>query len=226
MSDVLLLKINLTSETVLWSLLALAILVFIVYLIGTATSGGSIVKSVLSKGSAIKGEHVYYLPTASLSIKATAKVIVTKDATTGIVTGAKLAELALDTTVQIVPDTEKTYAIEYTSSSFANDELTFNISASGLLEGINLTAEDRITNIVTQLAESPKLILPGQQAAETNTASTEEAGNIITETKEYTNNFFILTKEIRDKAAERLWSINIDGTETANTTVDASFALK
>jgi len=55
---------------------------------------------------------------------------------------------------------------------------------------------------------------------------TSEGVTVITETKEYSNTFLILTKEIRKRSAFRAWKINVGGTANATTTVDASFTLK
>jgi hypothetical protein len=210
-------------------LLVVVLATLIIYIIGALASGGSMVKSIPAQAASVSADQLYYLPTASLIIRATAKVIITRNTANAIIE-AKLAELALDTTVQTVPDTDAAFAIEYKASAFASDDLKFIIGASGLLEGINLTAEDRIANILTQFTDAPKLILSGQQAAATATLSsvvetTSEGLAVTTETKEYTNTFYILTKELRNKAASRSWSINVDGTSEIKTTVDASFSL-
>jgi len=218
--------------TWIWILILSAIGILIIYFIGSIASEGSIIKSLWVQSSQnIEAENVYYLATACLLIKATAKVIVTKNATTSNIIDAKLAELAFDTSVQVVPDTHNVFAIRYISSWFSNDDLKFSINSSGLIEGINLSAEDRISNIIAQVTEAPKIILSGEQAAESRTLKTEEGITedrevVITETKEYTNNFLILTEEIRARTSTRKWLINVDGTANADTTVDASFNLK
>ena len=218
-------------HTVLWIMAGIALAVLITYVIGAIFSKGSIIETTWNKeAGAIKAHQAYYLPTANLLLKATAKVVVTKQADGGTIVSAKLAELVFEPTVQIVPDTDQVFALQYCVSVFSNDDLKFSVGPSGLLEGINLTAEDRITNIITQLADAPRIILQGDQAAE---ARAFKAGDeavrdgmlLTTETRDYTNNFFILTAEIRKKTAERSWTINVDGTAEQSSTVDAGFTI-
>lgn len=212
------------------ALLILILAILFIYVTGAIISRGAIVRSVPAQAAFVAADQLYYLPTASLVIRATAKVVITRNAETSAIREARLAEMVLDTTVQTVPDTDAPLALNYAASAFATDDLKFNIGASGLLEGINLTAEDRIANILTQVTDAPALILSGQQAtAKASSAAFREAAPdgtaVTTETKEYTNTFYILTSELRQKAAARSWPINVDGTSDARTTVDASFSL-
>lgn len=207
------------------------VVVLIIYICGSIKTQGSIVKTIWQNGNEkIVAEQVYYLPAAVLLIKATAKVIVTKNETTGNIINAKLAELALDTTIQHVPDTRNALVIEYIPSTFSNDDLKFSISSYGLIEGCNITTEDRISHVISQLAEAPKMILSGEQAVASKSSMADQeildGDTIISETKEYTNNFWILSEEIRAKIATRIWQINVDGKADTKTTVDASVTLK
>lgn len=217
---------------IVYTVIIICSIILIIYIIGSINSGGSVLNTVWNTTTKeLEADNIYYLPTAFLSIKATAKVITRKDAATGIFINANLAELVLDTSVQVVPDTSTVFGIKHKSSLFSSDDLKISVNSFGLLESINLTEEDRIANIISGVTDAPKIILSGQQAAESNNFKTSEnnpaAGlTVITETKEYMNNFFILTKEIRTNIASRSWIINIDGTANINTTVDASFTLK
>jgi hypothetical protein len=213
----------------IWIIPVVALLILIIYAIG---STDNLVKSFrIESTTNTQADQFYYLPTTILLIKATAKVIVTKNATDGSITKTTLSEIVLDTTVQIVPDTNYLLGLKYIPSLFTNDDVKLSVSNTGLIEGINLTAEDRISAILSQIAEAPKIILSGEQATESRTFKTGEPETreevpFVTETREYINNFLILTKEIREKAATRKWIINVDGTGNNNTTVDASFTLK
>ncbi len=204
--------------------------VFLLYIIFTLMSEKSIVKSFLFNVTLENVSQLYYLPTCTIQLKAVAKVIITKDAATTNIISAKLAEVSFEAIPQVTPDTSKLLALQYNPSMFSNDELKFNINAFGLLEGINVTAEDRISNIITQLTDAPKIILGGEQASESRMLRAAQAAGadgklIITETKEYLNTFVVLTSEINKKAASRSWIINVDGTSEDRTNVDASFSI-
>lgn len=214
--------------TVNWGgvLITCLALLVIAYLIALLTNRGSFIKTKRAGTGVIEADHLYYLPTAYLTLKATAKVVVEKDAATAVIQKATLAELAFEPTVQIVPDTENAFVVNYKSNPFSKDEMDISINAAGLLEGINLSADDRIAEILSKVAEAPKVVLTGEQAAQTNAFTTEETKTLTVETKEYTNNFIILMSEIRAGAATRSWVINVDGNaNNGATTADASFTL-
>ena len=214
----------------IWILIIISLVILIIYIIGSIASRGSIIKSICQQNSDVpEADQLYYLPTACLLIKATATVIVSTNADTKNIIEAKLSEIVFDNTVQIVPDTRNTFAIKYTPSFFSNDDLKFSINSSGLIEGINLTAEDRITNIIAEVAGATKISLsPDEEAAKTKSLyeKVKAGATVITETKQYNNNFFILTNEIRKGNVFRRWVINVDGKSANNNTIDASFHLK
>ncbi len=215
----------------IWTLIIISFVILIIYIVGSLASGGSIIKSICQQNSDVpEADQLYYLPTACLLIKATATVIVTKDAGTKNIIDTKLSEITFDSTVQIVPDTRSFFSIKYTPSFFSNDDLKLSINSSGLIEGINLTAEDRIANIIAEVAVAPKTILSADEAEAKKKSlvseTSKEGVTVITETKQYNNNFFILTNEIRKENASRRWIINVDGASETDSTVDASFRLK
>lgn len=215
----------------IWTLIIISLVILIIYIVGSLASGGSIIKSICQQNSDVpEADQLYYLPTACLLIKATATVIVTQDAGTKNIIDTKLSEITFDSTVQIVPDTRSFFSIKYTPSFFSNDDLKLSINSSGLIEGINLTAEDRIANIIAEVAVAPKTILSADEAEAKKkslvSATSKEGVTVITETKQYNNNFFILTNEIRKENASRRWIINVDGASETDSTVDASFRLK
>jgi hypothetical protein len=215
----------------IWTLIIISLVILIIYIVGSLASGGSIIKSICQQNSDVpEADQLYYLPTACLLIKATATVIVTKDTGTKNIIDTKLSEITFDSTVQIVPDTRSFFSIKYTPSFFSNDDLKLSINSSGLIEGINLTAEDRIANIIAEVAVAPKTILSADEAEAKKKSlvseTSKEGVTVITETKQYNNNFFILTNEIRKENASRRWIINVDGASETDSTVDASFRLK
>src|ERR1700694_3615060 len=68
--------------------------------------------------ASVIADQYYYLPTASLTIKATARVVLTKSALDNTIYEAKLSEILLDNTLQIEPDTSQLIALRYRSFWF------------------------------------------------------------------------------------------------------------
>jgi hypothetical protein len=177
--------------------------------------------------SPILADSYYFLPTASLTIKATATVVVNivnfDDGTSS--NGAKLTSLQLENTVNIEPDTNQLLTLQYNSFSFANDEIKLTTNNSGLLETISSTAEDRISSIIAEVSEAPKKILSAQKlelAVEAEPAK-KTAINTTTQTTTYLKAFTILSEELQNGQFSRDWFINIDGSFQSDLSVDASF---
>ncbi len=170
-----------------------------------------------------KVDSFYYLPTASLSIVATAKVITSLN-TDNVVVSAALSELQLQTTVITEADTNQLLGINYNSFVFANDEVRLTTDSEGLLETVSATAEDRISNIIADISQAPKYILDGQTPKLAFASLDMITPNpvALTKTNIYTNTFAVLADELLNSPLERTWIINVDGANTA-LTVDASF---
>lgn len=172
----------------------------------------------------IEANQFYYLPAAALEIAAIARLVITKDAA-GTITAASVSQILLTTVVKIVPDTGKVYTIAYKPSIFSNDTLSISINAHGLLEGINLTAEDRITSLVDQIISAPQLILNGEQGFPSPLA-TEKGEAVTIELRELTNNFFVSPEQVNAGSANMSWKIKLEGAQKPNVDPDASFDVK
>lgn len=218
------------STTAVFILVFVAALVAlsIVYVIIVLSGDGRILTSTVNcpdySGSYVSDQY-YFLPTASLTIQATAKVLATRTADGTKITDTKLMELKLENSIAVVPDTRRLISVDYHPSIFAADELRLTTTASGLLQGVTAVAEDRIGPIITQLSDAPHQIL---------TRDTPTAFNFmlegpvvfekITETLVYTNTFVILPADLRKSEFTVSWSINVDGdSDNGKTTVDTSF---
>lgn len=206
-------------ETALWWLLIIYLVVLIIYVLCSAFVGKALVKSFpKSKTKEFKkADLVYYLPIATLQVTATAKVLIKKQTAPPQVS-PELIELTIQTTVQYVPDTANPFALQYQGSWFSSDNFKINLNSMGLIEGVNVTAEDRIANIISSISDAPKTIL---SKANLEQAFAPEDG-ITTEEKVVTTTFYISSDELKSMKADCSWKIPIDG----STPLDASFFLK
>jgi hypothetical protein len=170
----------------------------------------------------------YYLPTASLVITATAKVLSTKTAD-NVVTSGKLHELQLDIKTVLEPDTSQLLGMNIRTFAFANDELRLTTDQSGLLESVNITTEDRISSIIAEISQAPKAIFEQKLTGFSfmsddlkRVFDTPALPAVTVQTLTFTNTFYILSDELLKTKFERTWKINIDGAATPFD-VDASF---
>jgi hypothetical protein len=180
----------------------------------------------------IQAHQFYYLPAASVVIKATAKVIVIKSENDQIIQRPELLELQLENEVVLEPDTNMLFGITYKTFSFANDELHLNTNVSGLLENISATTEDRISNIIATISDAPEKVLKSnKEAAFVQRGISEEKvlniENVITETVTYISTFRIESDDFQKGVFRRNWIINVDGKkENVEVTVNASFECR
>lgn len=187
-----------------------------------------------------KADQFYYLPTASLQVKATATVTLTKTIPDNRIISAKLAQVQLENTVVMQPDTSQLLIAQYQSSDFANDELRITTNTLGLLESASVTTEDRITNVISALTQAPATIMTGKAALAARTLSEEfSAESHILQTVQYTETFVIRPEELtgnvpdpakpgklKDVEFMRKWIINTDGLEGDKNNVDASIQFR
>jgi hypothetical protein len=236
------------NQWLLWIIIGVPTLLLLWYIIGTWASGAAVLISkksapsldpVKADSGEQKGENkpqqgpeqadlLYYLPTASLQVKATATVVISRNPTDNKVVATRLAALQLENTVVMQPDTSQLFMANYTSSIFSNDELHLTATPQGLLENVSSTTEDRITNIIGQLMEAPKKIVsrdiagPEELQEEEEEEELEIPANAVDEVATFTNTFTILSSELHAPPFERIWIINIPGVDASKKKVDAS----
>ncbi|WP_207434665.1 hypothetical protein [Sabulibacter ruber] len=211
---------------VIWVFLIIYLIVIVMYVLCSFFVEKSIVKS-FSKNNVDKfneADLIYYLPIATLQVTATAKVLIKRQIKLPKVS-SELIDLTMQATTQNVPDTSNPYALKYQGSSFSSDTFKVSVNSLGLIEGINVTAEDRITSIINSISDSPKTIFSKDNLVQTappeNGFTTEEDG-FTTEVKEVSKIFYISSDELKIGKADCLWRIHIEDVNYC----DASFYLK
>ncbi|MFC0513370.1 hypothetical protein ACFFGT_04135 [Mucilaginibacter angelicae] len=204
--------------------------IIVIYAIVVGQSDNNILTStILNDGNKkIKADLIYYLPVGSLTVNATAKVIIVKntDPTTlqTKITSAKVGELSVSTLVSIVPDTKFSFKLEYSANYFSNDEFKISTGPTGLLDSISTTTEDRLGNIIGLTADVPSKILSIQQTA--LGLIPPPTGNQASETRTFNKSFFLSARDIRKGKAVCSWFINADGQINKTTEADASFIIE
>jgi len=196
------------------------LIIIIIYIIVVARSSNSVIKSARLSTGKQHADMMYYLPTATLTITATAKITITKDSNNTIIS-ANLADLSLENTVAIVPDTKFCFAVNYQPNCFMNDDVRITTNSIGLLDSVSTTTDDQINNIIKQIGDSPAQVL-GLKPADVGLVL---SSNINTSTLMATKIFHIGADQLKGQSFECPWLINADGTLKMQTNADASFKL-
>lgn len=138
--------------------IALGILMLIVIGISVVYlfMGRNVVKTNLS-GKKNKAALHYYLPESVIKIAATAKVAVSYSEDQ--ITGAEVISLKFAISTELAADTENLLLLNYTPNPLMSDDVKFKVNAKGLLETAGITAEDRIGEIISQIAAVPAAAL-------------------------------------------------------------------
>lgn len=164
----------------------------------------------------------YYLPTASLQLKATSSVeIISTIADDGTSTfkSARLTAITFETMVSIIPDTDFLIGLDYLPSPFMSDEIKLVTGPSGLLDNINTTSDDRLSAIIGQLSEAPSKILSLKAPPASPAPANAKISSLI---KTYESTFVVTAAELKNKHVPFDWKIRTDG----DTLIDASFLVR
>ncbi|WP_432328157.1 hypothetical protein ACRQ5D_34315 [Mucilaginibacter sp. P25] len=164
----------------------------------------------------------YYLPTASLQLKASCSVeIINTIAVDGssAFQSARLIEITFETLVNIIPDTDFLIGLDYLPSPFMSDELKLVTGPSGLLNNINSSSDDHLAAIIGQLSDAPSKIL-SLKAPPAGPAAVK--ANLSSLIKIYENTFVVTAAELKNKHVTFDWKFRTD----ADTPIDASFLVK
>lgn len=204
--------------------IAVFVIVLIIYVVATVTQGKAVITSVaLPKDAAVTAaDHLYYLPTASVTVTATATVLIFIDAA-GEIADAALHSLQLVQQVKYEADTTQLYTLNYRSSSFANDDIKINTSADGLLETVFASTEDRVGNIIATLSEAPANILTDGIVPKGIRGAAPI--HVTVQTREFTNTFTIFSSQWVTGQVIFPWIIPIEGQQQTPFTVDATITL-
>lgn len=210
-------------KVILW----LGGIVLLAYCIGQLLVRRTVLISRRWTDGAVAGEQYYSLPTASLLLKVTAKVLVTKSVADNKVLSATLFSTEFDPCVNLEPDPEQLFTLHYHPFPFSSDELRMTTNAQGLLENVAATTEDRISQIVTELGDAAKEAAPkkamllGEPSLSYGPALATPA--VCVEVQEFKNLFFIQSSELYSGAFRCSWTILAQGPADRAITVDASF---
>lgn len=188
-----------TVKFILYSFLVIWILLFIV---GIAFTGCSVVRTDISKMNYKKGMVYYYLPQSLIKITSSVKVAVFYDTDNKtLVDGSRIIEQKFVVTTENIADTKEILALAYKPNVLMSDYLFFKVNDNGLLESVKVITDDKTAAIVDKLANAPEQILriePGSSRADVTL--------II---KEYTSDFQIKASEIINKDRTLNWNIII-----------------
>jgi hypothetical protein len=215
-------------SVLLYVFLGFLVLAFVIYIIATVRSDDSVLVSSVAEagGGPMEADQYYYLPAASLVMRATAKVMVIRNQKGNALVDASLIELRFEVDTHIEPDTRELILLKYKPFAFAADEIKVTTDADGLLASISSDTEDRLSAIVAQFAAAPKDILGTEEALKARSLAPGPQATVIT-IVEKTCSFPIRLEELEKAEFEQSWTIQIDGPGSGSKgLVDASFQCK
>jgi hypothetical protein len=174
----------------------------VVLLISGLFSSCVVVKTNYSTDAKKEATVYYYLPESMIKIKATAKVAIVYNADSSLTGSSNIIEESFVITSEMIADTKDLLSLNYNPNALMADEIKYAVNAKGLLETINISTDDRTAEIISKLAEAPKIILGSSTGA-------NKAPNTIVKIKEYTANFAIKASAISNVAQVIKWNIVI-----------------
>lgn len=174
----------------------------VVVLISGLFSSCTVVKTNYSTDAKKEATVYYYLPESMIKIKATAKVAIVYNADSSLTGSSNIIEESFVITSEMIADTKYLLSLNYNPNALMADEIKYAVNAKGLLETVNISTDDRTAEIISKLAEAPKIILGGSTGA-------NKAPNTIVKIKEYTANFAIKASAISNIAQVIKWNIVI-----------------
>lgn len=207
--------------------------ILVVYIICRILFRQKIITSKISNEDEVEGDQFYYLPATSITITATASVMVglTED---GLIKKTKLYQLALDIETKIEPDTTNLIGLNYTEDVFSNDELSIVTTSESLLQNVSSSTEDRISQIIATVTDAPRKILDPDTLKERGfvkyreeKAEDQEEGLevLVYEIRDYKRTFKIPAQETENSLPFE-WEIILEGKSDKPQSVNASFLLK
>ncbi len=192
-------------------------LFIIIYILSAGMSSLNIIESFPINQQQTEVSMVYYLPTATVQLKALSSIKITNtiadDGSTSFA-AAELVSIAFETTVNIIPDTDFPLGLKYCPSPFTSDEIKLTTGTTGLLDNINTSSDDRLAHIIEQVGDAPQKIFKVE--ALQAPIALKNASSII---KTYENTFVIFAAQVKNNSAKFNWKILTEG----DTTIDSSF---
>jgi hypothetical protein len=199
------------------------VIILLVYFCGKKNRKTFLVSSII-ESQELEGLHYYYLPSASLTIHASAEIVLYKSLLSGKVIKADLIRMNCEVTSKIEPDTTHLVTIAYNPDFFFSDELKIVTDDRGLLQSIDSITEDTIGHIVEQFTNAPKEALNVQKSLLYRPFDSPEE-TIEMEQIILTRSFYIPASSVDEPEITCSWFISFNGTAEL-VTLDASFNLK
>lgn len=204
----------------IWTYVGIGIIVL--YILGAIIAGLSpVVKTIFStdpkKSNALKEAMVYYyLPESIIKIRSTVKVAVVYDASNKIMPElSQIIEQCFAVTTENIADTRDLLCLNYNPNILSADEIKFNVNSKGLLENVNITTDDRTSEIISKLAEAPLFMLP--ELLETKrrfrklvTEEPETEKPLYVKIKEFSADFVIKAASLYSSEKHIEWTIIIE----------------
>lgn len=165
--------------------------------------GCTVVKTNYSNDSKKDATVYYYLPESLIKIKSLVKMAVVYNEDDSSLNGStRIIEQSFTTTTEMIADTRDLLTLNYKPNVLMSDEIKYAVNSKGLLETVNITTDDRTSDIIAKLAEAPQTVLgisTGQSKAD----------GIIIKIKEYSADFVIKASTISSSATVVNWNIII-----------------
>ena len=174
----------------------------IVLLISGLFSSCTVVKTNYSNAAKKEATVYYYLPESVLKIRANLKVAVFYNPLDSTLDEHRIIEQSFATTTEIIADTKYLLSLNYQPNIFMADDIKYGVNSKGLLETVNITTEDRTSDIISKLAEAPQVILGTSSVA-------PKATDIIVKIKEYAADFTIKVSSISNTSKLIKWDLII-----------------
>lgn len=196
-------------------------ILFISYLIAEySLSQKEIVLSIKSEGyPGITADSYYYLPKSIIKINSKVKVVISEK-TSALKTNCEIIEQSFTITSETIPDNQNLFLLDYKGYGFSADDVKFVIDSKGLLNSVNIIAEDRLAEIIKTISGATKTTL-SKNSIQRSLKSSEKL-----KTHEFSKIFKILPENLINVNVQN-WLINITNNDSGKCyTVDAGFEIK
>lgn len=165
-------------------------------------SSCAVVKTDFSSVAKKEATVYYYLPESIIKIRATTKIAVVYNENNTLTGSSNVIEESFVITTEMVADTKDLLSLNYKPNALMSDEIKYGVNTKGLLETVNITTEDRTTDIISKLAEAPQIVLGTSTGA-------QKAPKTIVKIKEFSADFAIKSSTISSTAQTIKWNLVI-----------------
>ncbi|MCE1200253.1 MAG: hypothetical protein LWW85_14910, partial [Marinilabiliales bacterium] len=196
--------------------------VYCILLLLGLLSGCTVVRTDYSDKARKVATVYYYLPESLIKLTVTTKVEVHYGEDKKLNGSCKIIEQSFETSSEMIADTRYLLSLLYKPNALMTDDIKYAVNAKGLLETVNVTTDDRTSDIIAKLADAPKIILGSPISPSRSKKETIQ-------TKEFTSVFRIRASTIGTEKMPISWNIvliNEMGIDGDKQSVDASFTVR